>query len=169
VKSSSLASKPGSLVCPSCEVGKLQPSTNGSMRCGSCGDLLDRMMLETLEQIAVLPDALGAHACECGHPEMRLLPDGTFHCPGCGSEVLSLKTFSTSADVGQHSEAYRSGWIHGRYAELGCFTENANLVRWQGASNRLDYYRGHRAGREARRAAISGRLPKAVLNEGSRC
>jgi hypothetical protein len=45
-------------------------------------------MFRTLEQIAALPDALGAHACECGHPEMRRLPDGVYHCPGCGSEVL---------------------------------------------------------------------------------
>jgi hypothetical protein len=46
-------------------------------------------MFTTLEQIAVLPDALGAHACESGHPEMRRLPDGVFHCPACGSEVLT--------------------------------------------------------------------------------
>jgi ribosomal protein L37AE/L43A len=26
-------------------------------------------------------------ACECGHPEMRRLPDGVYWCPACGSEV----------------------------------------------------------------------------------
>ena len=30
---------------------------------------------------------------ECGHPEMCRLPDGVFHCPACGSEVLPAKGF----------------------------------------------------------------------------
>jgi len=51
-------------------------------------------MLLTMVQIIALPDALGKHACECGHPEMRLLPDGTFHCPSCGSEVLPIEAIS---------------------------------------------------------------------------
>jgi hypothetical protein len=51
-------------------------------------------MLLTLEQIIALPDALGEHACGCGHPEMRRLPDETFHCPSCGAEVLSIETIS---------------------------------------------------------------------------
>jgi len=51
----------------------------------------DGAIVETLKQIVALADALGKHACEeCGHPEMRLLPDKTFHCPGCGSEVLPI-------------------------------------------------------------------------------
>jgi hypothetical protein len=48
----------------------------------------------TLEEIVSLPDALGGHACECGHPEMRRLPDGVFHCPACGSEVIPLEAGS---------------------------------------------------------------------------
>ena len=60
------------------------------MRCESCGGSLSGAMLETLWRISALPDAVGAHTCECGHPEMRLLPDGTFHCPACGSEVLPV-------------------------------------------------------------------------------
>jgi len=51
-------------------------------------------MLLTMEQIIALPDALGKHTCECGHPEMRRLPDGTFHCPSCGSEVLPIEVIS---------------------------------------------------------------------------
>ena len=43
--------------------------------------------MRTLILIRVLPDALGRHACECGHPEMRLLPDGVFLCPACRAEV----------------------------------------------------------------------------------
>jgi hypothetical protein len=45
-------------------------------------------MLEIIRQIAALPDAVGDRACECSHPEMRLLPDGIYRCPACGSEIL---------------------------------------------------------------------------------
>ena len=48
------------------------------------------------------------------------------------------------------SRAYRCGWIDGCYGELECFTENRRLAEWEAASDRLDYYRGHRAGRETR-------------------
>jgi ribosomal protein L37AE/L43A len=92
VKGSSLASTRYSLICPLCEAGELHPSGRDSARCESCGGFLSGAMLQTLCQITALPDALGSHACEqCGHPQMRLLPDGTFHCPSCGSEVLPLK------------------------------------------------------------------------------
>jgi hypothetical protein len=50
--------------------------------------------LETLRDIVGLPDALGVHPCECGHPEMRRLPDGVFHCPACRSEVLPVDATS---------------------------------------------------------------------------
>jgi ribosomal protein L37AE/L43A len=91
VKGASRVSRPTSLVCPSCEVGELWPFGTESMRCESCGEGLSGAMLETLQQVAALPDALGSHACECGHPQMRRLPDGVFHCPACGSEVLPLR------------------------------------------------------------------------------
>jgi hypothetical protein len=48
------------------------------------------------------------------------------------------------------SKAYRCGWIDGRYGKLGLFTENHRLAEWERESERLDYYRGHRVGREAR-------------------
>jgi uncharacterized Zn finger protein (UPF0148 family) len=58
---------------------------------------LSGAMLATLRGISALPDALGSYACEeCGHPEMRLLPDGTFHCPACRSEVLPLEASGRS-------------------------------------------------------------------------
>jgi ribosomal protein L37AE/L43A len=91
VKGSCLVSRPDSLVCPVCEAGQLRSSAIGLMRCESCGAPLSGATLETLRQIIALPDALGRHACECGHPEMRRLPDGTFHCPACGSEVVSAR------------------------------------------------------------------------------
>ena len=96
MKGSSLTSRVDSLVCPLCEVDQLQSSGNGSARCGSCASLVSGPMLDTLRRISALPDALGSHACEeCGHPEMRLLPDGVFHCPACGSEVLPINVSST--------------------------------------------------------------------------
>ena len=49
------------------------------------------------------------------------------------------------------SVAYRCGWVDGYYGELVLFTENRRLAEWEWASERLDYYRGHRAGKEARR------------------
>jgi hypothetical protein len=51
--------------------------------------------------------------------------------------------------------AYRCGWTDGCYGELGCFTGNRRLAQWKTVSDRLDYYRGHRAGREARQRSVS--------------
>jgi hypothetical protein len=56
-------------------------------------------VLRTLEQIVALPDALGEHACECGHPEMRHLPGGVFHCPACGSEVVPSRASSAHSTL----------------------------------------------------------------------
>jgi ribosomal protein L37AE/L43A len=88
MKRSSSTSRSGSLVCPFCEVGELEGTDRNTARCNSCGSVTRRLILETLRQLIILPDSLGAHACECGHPEMRRLPDGVFHCPACGSEIL---------------------------------------------------------------------------------
>jgi hypothetical protein len=129
VKSSSVASRPNSLVCPLCEASKLYPSGQDSMRCRSCGAHLQGAMLETLRSISALPDALGSHACECGHPEMRLLPDDTLHCPACGSEILPIGTPLVDWKSGEHGEAYWCGWLDGRYREIGSFADNPNLAR----------------------------------------
>jgi ribosomal protein L37AE/L43A len=95
VKGTSLVSRPGFLVCPLCEVDQLRSSGTGPMHCESCGGQLSGAMLEALRSISALPGALGNHACECGHPEMRRLPDGVFHCSACGSEVLPLVASET--------------------------------------------------------------------------
>ncbi len=88
VKHSTLTSGSHSLICPICEAGELLSGHDG-IQCPICGYAPSRGVLETLRQIISLPDALGSHACEeCGHPEMRRLPDRVSHCPGCGSEVL---------------------------------------------------------------------------------
>jgi hypothetical protein len=48
------------------------------------------------------------------------------------------------------NKAYRYGWNDGRYGERYCFTENRRLAELEAPAERLDYYRGHRAGQEAR-------------------
>jgi uncharacterized protein (DUF983 family) len=96
VKGSALASSPDAIICPLCEAGELF-SGGVSVRCDSCARAVGVAALRTLEEIVALPDVLGKHACECGHPEMRRLPDSVFHCPACGLEVLSLKASSTHA------------------------------------------------------------------------
>jgi len=93
---------------------------------------------------------------------MRRLPDGVFHCPACGSEVLPLDD-SREPTSEHRSQAYRCGWIDGRFGKSGCFTENLDLVRYSALADRLDYLRGHRAGCEARLAASNGRLPARAL------
>ncbi len=78
------------VVCPVCEAGELHPQdAPGVARCAACDLILSSEIIETLWQIRALPDAQGGHACECGHPEMRRLPGGVFHCPACRSEVGS--------------------------------------------------------------------------------
>jgi hypothetical protein len=92
MRSPSLSSRSDYLVCPVCQVAELRPFDGARALCGRCGNVLSTAMLLTLEQIVALPGASGKHACECGHPEMRRLPDGTFHCPSCGAEVLPIET-----------------------------------------------------------------------------
>ena len=89
-----LRSRPDRLVCPACGYGALRPrgSLSRSAECESCCCAFGGSTVGTLRQIAALPDALGKHACECGHPEMRSLPDGTFHCPACRSEVVPTES-----------------------------------------------------------------------------
>ena len=86
------SSRPGHLVCLACEGGELQPQAPHGLAasCAVCDSLFFGAVLKVLERIAALPEAQGKHACEeCHHPQMRLLPDSVFHCPACGSEVLS--------------------------------------------------------------------------------
>jgi ribosomal protein L37AE/L43A len=73
-----------------------------------CGYAPRRGVLEALRQIIALPDALGNHACECGHPEMRRLSDGVSHCPGCGFEVLPTRS-NCHAGAIDTSRAHRQG------------------------------------------------------------
>jgi ribosomal protein L37AE/L43A len=85
------ATKSHRLTCPFCEVHELRSFGHNSARCDSCSGLVSGPLLDTLQGITSLPDAVGDHACECGHPEMRRLPDGVYWCPACGSEVVPVK------------------------------------------------------------------------------
>jgi hypothetical protein len=155
MKTSPLVSRPDYLICPLCEADRLYPSGQGSTTCRSCRTHVRGGVLETLRGISSLPDAHGIHACECGHPEMRLLPDGTYHCPGCGSEVLPVETSSTDSKLDKHGAAYRVGWMDGHSGEHCSFVDNPNLAGWEDPSDRLAYYRGHRVGRESHRTKSS--------------
>lgn len=84
------ATKSHPLICPFCEANELRAFGHNSARCVSCGGLLSSAFLATLRRITQLPDAAGHHACECGHPEMRRLPDGVYWCPACGFEVVPV-------------------------------------------------------------------------------
>jgi predicted RNA-binding Zn-ribbon protein involved in translation (DUF1610 family) len=79
------------IICPMCGVHELRPHSRNSTRCPRCGPL-ERAFLKTLFQINALPDAIGAHACDCGHPVMRRLPDHVYRCPACGLEVVSVSS-----------------------------------------------------------------------------
>ena len=129
----------------------MRPLSRAAARCASCGCLLNGTALKTLKQIIALPDAVGGHACECGHPEMRRLPDGVFRCPSCGSEVLPIAAGKVRPEPEHHSKAYWTGWLDGRFGGAASFTGNEHLRQWEDTSDRLEYYRGHRAGRQDRR------------------
>ena len=106
------------LICPFCAEGALRSFGRNSARCEECGGVLSRELLVTLHQIAVLPAAEGRHACECGHPEMRLLPDGVYRCPACGAEVTPVSAGPTTWKSPEHTDAYWCGWLRkGRLIE----------------------------------------------------
>ena len=83
-----ISSNTYSIICPYCGIDELEHSVDGEARCSRCDRPISAQVLKTLAQIVSLPDAIGSHACECGHPEMRRLADGVLWCPGCGAEVL---------------------------------------------------------------------------------
>jgi ribosomal protein L37AE/L43A len=84
------------IICPACGSSELRPRGPDPVAgCDSCGRFVEGAIFRTLEQIASLPDVVGSHTCEeCSHPEMRRLPDGVYHCPACGSEVLPTEVSS---------------------------------------------------------------------------
>ncbi|MDQ3508999.1 MAG: hypothetical protein M3494_13470 [Actinomycetota bacterium] len=83
-----------------------------SARCDSCGCFIGEGTLETLREISSLPETLGLHACECGHPEMRRLPGGILHCPACGAEVLPIEDGKRSQTLNFHYESADYGGGH---------------------------------------------------------
>ncbi len=149
-KLTSISSNTDSIICPCCGIDVLERSGEGVARCSRCDRSISTQLLKTLEQIASLPDAIGSHACECGHPEMRPLADGVMWCPGCGSEVVPLSATEMRSESESASEAYWRGWAEGLFGSTKSFVHNGGLGRWKDAHDRLAYYRGHRAGRAVR-------------------
>jgi len=66
--------------------------------------------------------------------------------------VLALEAWGGSK-LEHRSEAYQAGWVNGRFGDRGSFVDNPNLAKLEAPSDRLDYYRGRRAGSDARQAA----------------
>jgi ribosomal protein L37AE/L43A len=145
-----LSSNTNSIICPCCGIDELERSADGVVGCSRCVLTISTQVLETLEQIVSLPDAIGSHACECGHPEMRHLADGVLRCPGCGSEVLPLSASEMRSESDLMSEAYRCGWAEGLFGNTETLVYNDGLARWEHAHDRLAYYRGYQAGRAVR-------------------
>jgi ribosomal protein L37AE/L43A len=145
-----ISSNTYSIICPCCGIDELERSAEGEARCTRCDRPIGTQVLKTLEQIVSLPDARGSHACECGHPEMRRLADGIMWCPGCGSEVVPFSASEMRSESGLMSEAYRCGWTEGLFGSAKSLVHNEGLAGWEDAHDRLDYYRGHRAGRAVR-------------------
>jgi ribosomal protein L37AE/L43A len=145
-----ISSNTNSIICPFCGISELERSADGVVGCNRCDRPISEQVLKTLEQIASLPDAIGSHACECGHPEMRHLADGVMWCPGCGSEVVPLSASPMGSESELASEAYRCGWAEGLLGSTQSFVHNGGLARWEDTHDRLEYYRGHRAARALR-------------------
>jgi ribosomal protein L37AE/L43A len=61
-----ISSNTNSLICPCCGINELERGTGGVARCTRCDRPISTQMLETLEQIASLPDAIGSHAVLLG-------------------------------------------------------------------------------------------------------
>ncbi len=150
-------SKPSPMLCPLCEVDEMKMVGPSMARCGSCEYSMGGELIETLRGMAALPEAAGNHACECGYPEMRLLPDGVYHCPACGDEVVPADAPAVEWKTEDRPEAYWRGWLDGRYAPVEDFRGSSRLARWEGAEDRLEYYRGHRAGSCERQKASARR------------
>jgi hypothetical protein len=56
---------------------------------------------------------------------------------------------STPSESEEDGLAYWACWADGRFGERGKFVDKPNLAKWEAPSERLAYYRGHRAGSEA--------------------
>ncbi|CAA9475637.1 MAG: hypothetical protein AVDCRST_MAG12-1134 [uncultured Rubrobacteraceae bacterium] len=137
------------MVCPICETRGMKYLKSNLAFCPSCGRTTTGAVLEALLWVVGLPDAVGDLTCWCGHPEVRLMLDGTFRCPACASEISPAEDDPDAGEV--RGGAYWSGWLDGCSGRNGNMARNERFARCKDPLDRLDYYRGHRAGREARR------------------
>ena len=65
-KQTNTSSNANSIICPCCGINELERGDEGAARCTRCDRLISTQVLETLEQIASLPDAIGSHAVLLG-------------------------------------------------------------------------------------------------------
>lgn len=149
--------KPRLIVCPWCEAGRLLAEGSSAARCGDCGYAISGQLFRTLREATTLPEVVGRHACECGYPEMRLLPDGVYWCPACRAEVTPVGAPAVKWKTDDRPESYWQGWLDGRFAQIDDFTGSARLARWENPEDRLEYYQGHRAGSREREEAKASR------------
>ena len=82
-------------------------------------------------------------------------------------EKLDVFRFSDDGRLEKPSTAYRQGWLDGRHGGAGFPTETPHLAEWEGVSDRIAYYRGHREGREARRQATQSPRPGDAQGESA--
>ncbi len=144
------------ILCPLCEVDEMLMLSPSVARCDSCEYTMGGELIGTLRGMTALPEAVGRHACECGYPEMRLLPDGVYHCPACGDEVAPADAPAVEWKTKDRPEAYWQGWLDGRFSLVEDFRGSSRLARWERPHDRLEYYRGHRAGGHERSGRDSG-------------
>ena len=63
-----MASRPLSIFCPVGESSELSSNGASMTGCDECGYALIKDVLEMVRQIAALPEVVGEHACDSGHP-----------------------------------------------------------------------------------------------------
>jgi uncharacterized Zn finger protein (UPF0148 family) len=139
--SATTASRADFLVCPGCGCGQLQPPRSPLSRllkCDHCECAFDNPIVETLKQIVALPEALGEHSCECGHPEMRRLPDGAFHCPACRAEVLPVSIPVPRPVAGRRSLATSVQRIGENRVPAAMSSKRAEINRDKGSESAED-------------------------------
>jgi hypothetical protein len=83
----------------------------------------------------------------CSETELRAFGRNSLRCDECGG-VIGGALLETLYRIVALPDA-----PGGHACECGHpedFTNNRRLAKWEGPTDRLDYYRGHRAGHEAR-------------------
>ena len=112
------------------------------------------------------PEAYIHPARHSGKPRLRMrsprdakLARRDIPLPGLRLGGAPAQFHWTHSKSDEHGEAYWAGWVDGCFGERANFIDNPHLARWEAPSDRLAYYRGHRAGavKRARPAVVRSR------------